>query len=150
MTVSNIPINSGTGPQVAVDIISSQNFQIVKVIQGDAGTTGSMSTWAVTGSVSSAPIVYSTFGSGRKVTTANGTAIVLGTGTCSQVKMVALSSNTGTVRFGASGVITTSGSETGVVLFQDQATEFLPVTDLNKIYINAANSGDGVAYVYLA
>lgn len=146
----SVSINTGTGPQIATDIVSSQNFQIVKVMQGSSGSTGSMSTWAVTGTINNAPLAFSTFGSGRKVTTADGTAIVLGSAACYQVKMVALTSNTGTIRFGAATVVVTSGSETGVVLYQDQASDWVTVTDLNKIYINAANSGDGVAYVYLA
>lgn len=51
--MAGIPINSGTGPEVATDLVGTDNYQIVKVIQGAAGATVGMgNAFVVTGSVS--------------------------------------------------------------------------------------------------
>lgn len=41
--MSNIPINSGTGPGVAVDLVGTDNYQVVKIMQGGVGVTGGLS-----------------------------------------------------------------------------------------------------------
>ncbi len=41
--MSSIPIISGTGPGVAVDLIGTDNYQIVKIMQANLGTTASLS-----------------------------------------------------------------------------------------------------------
>jgi hypothetical protein len=51
--MSNIPINSGTGPGVAVDLVGTDNYQIVKIMQSALGATGTLgSTLAISGTVS--------------------------------------------------------------------------------------------------
>lgn len=40
MSIENVPINSGTGPKIAVDLVGTDNFQAVKIMQGTDGTTG--------------------------------------------------------------------------------------------------------------
>lgn len=43
MSVNPIPINTGTGPKIAADLISTTNYQIVKIVQAGEGSTGSLS-----------------------------------------------------------------------------------------------------------
>lgn len=51
--MATIPINSGTGPGVAVDSVGTDNYQIVKVMQAAAGATAGLGgPWSVTGTVS--------------------------------------------------------------------------------------------------
>lgn len=49
MADETIPINSGTGPHVAVDLVGTNNYQIVKILQTDNGAIGTLGgPWLVT------------------------------------------------------------------------------------------------------
>lgn len=50
--MSNIKINSGTGPGVAVDLVGTDNYQLVKIVQGASGAGTLSSVLSVTGTVS--------------------------------------------------------------------------------------------------
>jgi hypothetical protein len=69
-----------------------------------------------------------------------------------RITIYPLPSNAGPVTVGDSAVVATSGSETGAVILKPPATgAAVPVVlhqqDLSSIYINAANNGDGVAFL---
>lgn len=50
MAIETIPINSGTGPSIAVDIVGTNNYQIVKVVQAGDGSAGGLAdSFKVTG-----------------------------------------------------------------------------------------------------
>lgn len=42
MAIENIPINSGTGPKVAVDLVGTDNYQVVKIMPFTDGATGAI------------------------------------------------------------------------------------------------------------
>lgn len=119
----NIPINSGTGPRIAVDTIGTSNFQVVKVMQAvDGATTALSNVWQMTNTGTSTVVVAS-------ITT--GTVTVIGltvgsitTGTVNVVNVLSASGvtiasiTTGTVNvvnvLSASGV-TVANITTGTV-----------------------------------
>jgi hypothetical protein len=111
----NIPINSGTGPNVAVDPVvsgtSTSNLQIVKIDQGASGTTGGIYTaLAISGTVTAGAITTGT------VSVATGTIdIATGTVTVASVATIA----TGTVSIINTPTITVS---TGTVAVESVAT----------------------------
>ena len=47
MAIENIPINSGTGPKVAVDLVGDTNYQVVKLMTATDGSTGDLFTGTV-------------------------------------------------------------------------------------------------------
>lgn len=82
---------------------------------------------------------------GATVATA-GTAVQLSTTDtpCKKVEIYALATNTGNVFVGG----TTVSSARGAVLEQARSV-VLWIDNLNKIYVDAASSADGVSYVYV-
>lgn len=60
MAIENIPINSGTGPSVAADLVGTDYYQVVKICQGLDGASGSLAdSLAISGtvSISSLPVI---------------------------------------------------------------------------------------------
>lgn len=52
--MSGLSINTGTGPQVAVDAVGTDNYQIVKIMQAISGGSASLATTlAISGTVNS-------------------------------------------------------------------------------------------------
>lgn len=85
--MSNIPINSGTGPGVAVDLVGTDNYQVVKIMQAVAGNSASLSTLlTITGSVGIAGT--------PAVTAANVTIASIATGTVNVVNVLSASNVT--------------------------------------------------------
>lgn len=93
--MSAIPINSGTGPGVAVDLVGTDNYQVVKIMQAASGATAAMgSTLAVSGTVSVSNSVTITPSGTQSVSVVNvlsasnvtiaGTVAVSGTNTALQ------------------------------------------------------------------
>lgn len=69
-----------------------------------------------------------------------------------RVTITPLPSNAGVVVIGDSGVVATSGSETGIAIPKPLTPGYcVPIvlhqSDLASIYINAVNTGDGVSYL---
>jgi len=90
-------------------------------------------------------------GDNRKVVTTAGTAEAL-EASFHEVQWVIIQAetdNTGIIAVGASTVVAAQGTQRGMTLFAGESTPPLPLVDLNKLYINATVSGDGVNYVYL-
>lgn len=107
--MSNIPINSGTGPRVAVDLVGTDNYQIVKIMQAGSGTTGSLASVLVvsgTMQVSNLVTITGTVGSLmlQRLDNTNDSVIIYGaqTGTASGVN-VAMAVSTSGGLFIASG-----------------------------------------------
>lgn len=187
MGIETIPINSGTGPSVAVDAVGTDNYQIVKISTGADGTGGICSvfpvslsgtgtvnvvgtndvnvvnTVTVSGTASTIPTgtqdvsvvgsptfllpTATAMGNGRVVLTSGGDAIALGSGACRQIWITALATNTNAVMVGTSSVSPTDTGD-GKPL-QQLETMVIPIDSLGKIFINGANTGDGVTYAYI-
>jgi len=92
-------------------------------------------------------VVADTIGDGSQTVSSAGTAVQLTTTAtpCRLVNIYAKSGNTGNVFVGASTV----SSSRGMVLEQARSTDWFPIDDLSKIYIDAANNDDGVTYAYV-
>ena len=87
-----------------------------------------------------------TIGSGGKTVSVAGTAETLAsTQECRFVIIYAKAGNTGNVFYGGSNVSSTVGG----VLEQARDSGWFQVDNLSKIYIDAANSSDGVSYVFV-
>lgn len=91
---------------------------------------------------------YNQIGDGRRVVAVTDTAVQLsGTSTpCSLIVVSALPSNGETVVVGGSGVVATTGSETGKILYPGDSESFY-VDNLDKLYVNGTAT-KGVTYVY--
>lgn len=64
------------------------------------------------------------------------------------VAVLALGTNVGDITVGPSGVTdVTDGTGNGWVLVPGQGTPVLPYSNINQIYINGANVGDGICFV---
>jgi len=83
---------------------------------------------------------------GSKDVTAAGTAEKLtATATpCKFINIFAKAGNTGNIFIGG----TTVSSSRGMVLEQARSTDWFAIDDVSKIYIDAANNGDGCQYAY--
>ena len=82
----------------------------------------------------------------QTVTTAGTRVQLIATTTgCRLVNIYALSTNTGNVYVGGA----TIASGRGMILEQARSTDWFPIDDLSKVYIDADNNGDGVAYAYV-
>ena len=66
---------------------------------------------------------------------------------CKKIDIQALTDNTGLIAVGFTGVDATEATGTGIVLYAGD-TYSLEVTNLNLIYIDAIQSGEGVRYTY--
>ena len=109
MGQTQIPINSGTGPNVAVDTCGTGNVQIVKVMQAADGNTASLATTlAISGSMSviNTPVITATISNNPLVVTAanvtiasitTGTVSVVGTPAVTAANVTIASITTGTV-----------------------------------------------------
>lgn len=98
-------------------------------------------------SVETQEIVADTIGDGSQTVTTAGTRVQL-TSTvtpCRLVNIFAKAGNTGNIFVGGSTVSSTRG----MVLEQARSTDWFPIDDLSKIYIDAAISSDGVQYAYV-
>lgn len=92
---------------------------------------------------------YRTIGDGVKSVTTAGTAVQLSSTSvpCRMVEIQARVANTGNIAVGSSSVVAAAGSERGIILVPG-ASVSLRVTDLNKLYLDAAVSGEGVSFLY--
>ncbi len=63
---------------------------------------------------------------------------------CKFINIFAKAGNTGNVFVGGSTV----SSSRGMVLEQARSTDWFAIDDVSKIYIDAANSSDGVQFAY--
>lgn len=95
--------------------------------------------------------------SGRKTVTAAGTAEVLAAAVTpfEWLRVTALTGNTGLVSLGGSNTKAAAGAtQNGAPLSAGQSLVLNArddkVTDLNKMYVDAAVSGEGVAFMYSA
>jgi len=88
-----------------------------------------------------------TIGDGSKDVTSAGTAEQLTTTDtpCRLINIFAKAGNTGNVFIGGSTV----SSARGMVLEQARSTDWFPIDNVNKVYVDAANSNDGVQYCYV-
>lgn len=84
---------------------------------------------------------------GSKSVTSAGTAVQLAaiSTSCLSLVMSANDTNTGKIYYGGSTV----SSETGAFIFPGQTVE-LRIDDVQKVYIDADTSGDGVKYTYFS
>ena len=90
------------------------------------------------------PTPSSTFNGGQKTVSTPGTCEKLHSDTaCIAVLVKALSANTGLVYVGGSGL-----SQDEVELNAKEAV-VLGINNLNKVYVDAINAGEGVCYGYL-
>ena len=85
--------------------------------------------------------------SGRKVVSATGTAVVLGSGNYQYIIIQAETNNTGGIVIGDSALDETLGTRTGYYLNPGEATPILPIVDLGDLWLDANVSGDGVHYI---
>jgi len=91
---------------------------------------------------------YSIIESGKKIITTAGTkeTLVSSSTPCKEVLIMALPSNTGEIWVGDSNVSATN--KIGIVLYKNDAV-LIPIDNLQKIYLDATVSGDGVSFIYL-
>lgn len=83
-------------------------------------------------------------GDGTKTVTSAGTREQLAVDTpCLKVRITAKITNTGHIYIGGSTVDSTRGE----ILFPTQKAEF-EVSNLNLLYLDAQNNGEGVTYIY--
>lgn len=87
-------------------------------------------------------------GSGAKTVAAAATAetLVASSTPCKMVKICGKTDNTGDVYIGGSTV----AAGQGMTLVPRQDTGWFPISDLVLIYVDVAQNGEGVDYVYLA
>lgn len=97
MSIVPIPINSGTGPKVAVDIIGTTNFQVVKIMQAADGSTASLTTGLV---VTASGVTIASISTGTvsivgtpAVTAANVTIASIATGSVSVINTPTITGN---------------------------------------------------------
>ena len=98
-------------------------------------------------SVETQEIVADTIGDGSQTVTTAGTRVQLTTTAtpCRLVNIFAKAGNTGNIFVGGSTV----SSARGIVLEQARSTDWFPIDDLSKVYIDAATNGDGVQYAFV-
>lgn len=64
---------------------------------------------------------------------------------CRMVNIFAKAGNTGNVFVGGSTVASTRG----MVLEQARSTDWFPIDDLNKVFVDVGTGGDGVQFTYV-
>lgn len=86
---------------------------------------------------------------GRRLVTTAGTRVQLSATSvpCKSVAITAMPANTGIMVVGGSTVVGTTASRQGVPLSPGD-TISLDIDNLNKIYVDATQSGEGVTYAY--
>jgi hypothetical protein len=96
---------------------------------------------------SSSPATASSIGVGSKSVTVAGVAeaLVAITTACTKIYMTARDNNVGKIYWGGSTVDATNGD----YIFPAGKIAPIEIDDVNKIYINADNAGDGVKFTYL-
>jgi hypothetical protein len=83
---------------------------------------------------------------GRKTVTTPGTAVALrGSLACKWVCVTALTSNSGQVNVGGSGVLAVLGTSTGSPLAAGQSIT-IPIDDAAKVFVDARVAGEGVSF----
>lgn len=103
------------------------------------------------GSLVEEPAAFGTVKSGEIAGSA--TAAVLPTVACRMVMFKAVASNAGNVYLGAAGVTKVDGTTdvtTGWELDAGQETGWIPVDNLNRLYLICDNAGDDLVYLALA
>lgn len=83
---------------------------------------------------------------GRKVVSVTGTAIVLGSATCKEVTITALTSNVDVVVIGNASVVFTLATRTGTILYPGDSF-VVAIDNISKLYVNGT-SADGVTFNY--
>lgn len=81
------------------------------------------------------------------------TAVQLPTVSGSMILITALASNAGNVYLGAVGVTVPNGTTdvtSGIELAPGTMTPWLPLDNLNRLYMICANAGDDITYMVLA
>ncbi len=89
--------------------------------------------------------------SGTTTVTISGTAVRI-TATSTPVAGVWVGGdigNAGVILVGDSSVSAVSGSQQGLIIGPAESSKFLPVNNLNKIYVDADENGDAVVWLYL-
>ncbi len=69
---------------------------------------------------------------------------------CSWVKIIAVTSNAGNVYIGAKGVTRPNGhtdTTTGYELDAERALDFIPIDNLNKLWMICDLNGDDIVYI---
>jgi hypothetical protein len=153
VTVSNPPDLSAMATETTLAAILAelgQKLEAGQAVALDAATLAALEqvTVTVSGTVTPAAAgdVASTLTDGRKTVTTPGTAVALAASTpCKWVQVVALKTNTQQVNVGGSDVLAASGSSTGTPLDAGQSTT-IPVTNANKVFVDARVSGEGVSF----
>lgn len=66
------------------------------------------------------------------------------------ILIVAYPTNTGAIYIGASGIGNASSGNKGLILLQaGMPSQFIPIDNLNKLYINSDNDGDGAGIIVI-
>jgi hypothetical protein len=86
-------------------------------------------------------------GTGRKTVTSAGSAEQFTDTKCSYVIITAESDNTGNVVVGDANVVAAAGSERGIIL-EPSRSERIYLSNLNLLWLDSAENGDGVSYAY--
>ena len=159
--VGAVGVSTGTGTLfIGVNVDTAVPMKVASdgtvFITGTAAISNVISASGVTiasiatGTLSSISIPFVSIADGRSIVAADGvaTALTAGAVVIMGVRLWALPNNTGTVVWGGSTIIVSSGAQRGAVLYQDQQSDLININSLGKLFINASNSGDGVAYVY--
>lgn len=92
---------------------------------------------------------FENIGDGLQLVAAAGTAEQLSATSlpCRAVLVQARPENTGNVVVGSSTVVAAAGTRRGIALVPGQNV-LLRVTDVDKLYVDAVVSGEGVSFVY--
>ncbi len=88
-----------------------------------------------------------TISDGSKDVSSSGTAVQLVTADtpCRFINVFAKSGNTGNVFVGGSTV----SSSRGMVLEQARSTDWFPIDNVNKVYVDVATNDDGVTFAFV-
>lgn len=93
----------------------------------------------------------SSLGGGRRTSSSPGTAIQINASStsCKRVTVQALQSNSDVIAVGGSASNATLGAENGVILNPGGSQTF-NIDNVNKVYFDPRQSGDGISYNYEA
>lgn len=99
-------------------------------------------------------VVPTNIGSGRKTVTAAGTPeqLVSTPVDCQYVMVKAISTNSGTIVIGGSGVRASASTRKGFplsVVSGSAESVTIPIDDVSKVYVDCTTSGEGVVYTYM-
>lgn len=123
-------LNSQTEKVVAVGVVDADGNQVTSF-----------------GGSSTPP---SSIGQGSKNVTSAGTAVALGASTAiKRIFITARKNNQSDIVFGGSGVVANPSTLVGTPLSPGER-EIVEIDNLNKVYIDAEQSGDGVSFTYEA